>query len=285
MATDEFENQEFIPLDEGLVESAVRLSAQAGWNQTAADWRRLDRLRPGDVRVLVDDSGEVRASWSVAGLGPGVAWIGMILVDERLRGRGLGTRAFSAALDQARAAGHGVLGLDATTLGEPIYRRFGFETIRPIVRWQGTVRPPGSRAGVAAVRRGLHDGVLRLDARCAAADRGRLLALLAADGTILSIEASRGTRGYAAIRPGRTAACIGPVVAESDADFETLMAAAAVELAGRPAICDLLDDGGDAILRGLGMEPARRLARMTMPRLDDCLCGRGVRCGAGFELG
>lgn len=271
----------FVPLGEPHVAAATRLSAQAGWNQTPDDWRRLARLAPDRVRVLVEGE-DVVASWSVVGFGD-VAWIGMILVEQAHRGRGLGTAAFDQALAAARAAGHRVVGLDATHLGEPLYRRQGFETIAPIVRWQGTVVPVDGAAGTP--RPGLTPGVLALDARHAAANRAALLQDLAATATLVSLERGGMTTAYAAIRPGRVADFLGPVVADDADGFAAIVAAATRPLAGRPLICDLLDPRGERVLAGLGLAPSRRLARMTLPVAPACLCGLGIRCGAGFELG
>jgi GNAT superfamily N-acetyltransferase len=271
----------FEPLGEPHVAAATRLSAQAGWNQTPDDWRRLARLAPGHVRVMVEGE-DVVASWSVIGFGD-VAWIGMILVAETHRGHGLGTAAFDQALAAARAAGHRVVGLDATHLGEPLYRRQGFETIAPIVRWQGTVVPAALADGPP--RAGFTPGVLALDARHTAENRAALLADLAATATLVSLERDGVTTAYAAIRPGRVADFIGPVVADDDDGFAAIMAAATRPLAGRTLICDLLDPRGESLLAGLGLAPARRLAHMTLPVAPACLCGPGIRCGAGFELG
>ena len=272
----------FVLLGEPHVAAATRLSAQAGWNQTPDDWRRLARLSPDRVRVLVEGD-DVVASWAVVGFGA-VAWIGMILVEQTHRGRGLGTAAFDEALAAARAAGHREVGLDATHLGEPLYRKRGFETVAPIVRWQGTVRPT-PRDGDAPPHRGLTAGVLELDARHAGVDRGRLLEDLAATATVVSLSRDGATIAYAAVRPGRVADFLGPVVAADAHGFDEIVAAATRPLAGRPLICDLLDPQGDGVLAGLGLAPARRLARMTLPAAPGCLCGPGIRCGAGFELG
>lgn len=94
-------------LADDLVASAFRLSTQAGWNQTEDDWRRLMRLNPERARV----------------------W--------RYSGKGLGKATLAAALEQPLQLP--ILGLDATHLREPLYRKAGFKSISPIVRWEGVI--------------------------------------------------------------------------------------------------------------------------------------------------
>ena len=116
MAVPIIESPVFQPLRTDWVESALKLSTQAGWNQVGADWVRLMNLREGGVKVLIH-GGEVRASYSILALGSDLCWIGMLLVDESLRGRGLGKAVFASALRDARS--WRTVGLDATALGSP----------------------------------------------------------------------------------------------------------------------------------------------------------------------
>lgn len=266
------------------ISSACRLSTQAGWNQTSEDWERLARLDQGNVKVW-RDSGEVRASYSIIGYGHHLAWIGMILVDETYRGRGLGKIAFQLALEDARADGFQVLGLDATDLGEPIYIRSGFESIAPIVRWQGTLRPIETHRKNAEFQRDLHPGVLELDFKCSGEDRSPLLRDLAHTATLLSLGQEGKTVAYAAVRPGRTALQVGPVVASSPEHFAAIFDRIAEEFSGQDVICDLLKCDGNECLIAHGLQPLRHLKRMTLPAQSKCLSGDGIWCGAGFEWG
>jgi len=61
---------QFEPLSDSLLASACRLSAQSGWNQTEADWRRLLLVCPENVKVWIDQA-EVRAAYSVVSYGMG----------------------------------------------------------------------------------------------------------------------------------------------------------------------------------------------------------------------
>lgn len=231
----------------------VDLSTAAGWNQTAADWRRLDRVFVKRI------DGRIVATSSVVTAG-GVSWIGMMLVESRLRGRGLG----GAMLRRALAACRGAVGLDATDLGRPLYLKAGFRDVAPIVRWGGVLRARGRlpRARLAEV--------LALDPL----DRGALLSRLWSE----SIGWVVPGRGYALLRPGRLAAQLGPVVAFDEAALEALLGAAG----GRRVIVDAFGDA--RALRRAGLVPQRRLMRMSLGG-DRLLMGRGVRAAAGLELG
>jgi GNAT superfamily N-acetyltransferase len=134
----------------------VALSTQAGWNQTALDWRRLfDHA----VCLGVRKGDRVIATTTLMIYGPEVAWIGMVLVDEDHRGKGHARRLLDEAIE--RVSGITAVKLDATPLGEPVYRKLGFEPLHPVYRcwvreanlaeagWSpaGVPVPPGTRPG------------------------------------------------------------------------------------------------------------------------------------------
>lgn len=56
----------------------------------------------------------------------GIYWVG---TTEEARGRGLGRAITAAAVDAGLELGAGSVSLQASPMGEPIYRRMGFETI------------------------------------------------------------------------------------------------------------------------------------------------------------
>lgn len=259
-----------------MAASACRLSTQAGWEQTEEDWLRFTRMKSARAWVWMEGE-EVRASFSVASYGE-TAWIGMILVDETLRGRGLGKQAFAAALRMAQSGRTKVVGLDATNLGEPIYAKFGFEVITPVTRWAGTLVPQKS----ANVALGFHESIATFDRQCGMVDRRELLEDLArSGGRYVWIEKGASCRGYAVLRPSRTAWHLGPVVAHSEKEVALLLDAVAEHAGGRRVICDVLQDSQE--FRARGLEPSRFLKRMTAPQAHGCLAGHEIWCGAGFE--
>src|SRR5687767_12042617 len=108
---------------------ALALSTQAGRNQVAQDWERLVELSPdGCFAGRLD--GRLVATATSASPAPGIRWIGMVLVDEAMRGRGFGRILLERAL--AQAAPEEAVGLDATDLGRPLYLKLGFQDVAPI---------------------------------------------------------------------------------------------------------------------------------------------------------
>jgi len=74
--------------------------------------------------ALVDG---VPAAASLLSLAEGVAGIYNVGTLEGYRGKGLGALVTATALEVGRAAGYKVGTLHATAMGEPVYRRLGFE--------------------------------------------------------------------------------------------------------------------------------------------------------------
>ena len=129
------------------LDEAFRLSAAAGWNQRVADWTMLVQLAPAGSFAAVAGG---RIVGTAIGIDYGTfGWIAMMLVDPAWRGKGLGGRLLEAAI-------HAVppempIRLDATPLGRPLYRRFGFEDEATLTRY---VAEP--------VRTGLDDATAKL---------------------------------------------------------------------------------------------------------------------------
>jgi GNAT superfamily N-acetyltransferase len=273
------------PLAEEDIESGVALSMQAGWNHVAADWRRLLELWPGqslggEIGGRLAASGTLASYASDAGL---VGWVGLILVDEQYRRRGLGTRMMAAILEEADRRGVEIVGLDASDQGEPIYRRLGFVVDASINRWSGR----GVMGRIGSVDKAAWPRLLQVDRRACGVDRESLLRRIAGESE--SRVAMAGD-GFALVRPGRRAWHLGPVIAN---DFNE--AAGLVEqLIGdgkQPSTADVIADvvaGSpmELLLARRGFAIARRLKRMRRPAGEgQLLWGERVYATSGFELG
>ena len=267
------------------IAAALHLSTQAGWNQLAADWSRLIDLWPEQCFALRDAEGDVVATSTLASHG-GVGWVGMVLVDETLRGRGLGRAILGAAV----AAGDklDVLGLDATDMGMPVYAKHGFAPQIQINRWGGSVNRPCQSCARPAVDDDW-PAILEMDRRATGVDRSALLRAMAGEpGVRLRvIEEYERLNGFGFARPGRVAAHVGPVVATS-AEVAAELTCALCD--GQRAFIDVpataTNESFTAWLDGSSLTVLRRLTRMTRPtRKEPLLAGQHVFATAALELG
>ena len=190
---------------------ALRLSTEAGWNQTAADWKRLLDLAPGACfagrlagRLVATAT---LASYSDPDGGRSASWIGMVIVERACRRRGFGTTLLRRALEHGLHRGDSVVGLDATELGRPVYLQQGFADVAPIDRWLGRLAagapPPGIAVEVLAGP--IPDEVLAFDCSAVGLDRAPLLGHLAGEPDVSLFVAREGARrrgcGLPASRP------------------------------------------------------------------------------------
>lgn len=189
----------------------LRLSAQAGWNQTPQDWRRIYRLA-GEGAFVAEAEARMVGTAVAVRFGE-VAWIAMVLVEESLRGRGIGTSLVRHALAFCDAAGVATVRLDATPLGRPVYVRLGFQPDYELIRYAGTA--PGGPEQPTPLGEGEFGEICRLDREVMAYDRGNFLRELLAESPTAFCRHHRDgeLRGFAYARPGRIAGQIGPCVA------------------------------------------------------------------------
>lgn len=280
--------------------AAAALSAAVGWNQTAADWRRLHALAARGC-LGAWRGAELVGTATLVDYAGRVAWLGMVIVAAAERGRGLGGRLVEEALALAGAGGDGggggdgatVVGLDATDLGAPLYERAGFVTVALIDRWGGRLRPGTAPAAASRSTRTRRltaadlPAVAALDAAVTAVDRTALLhhLLQEDDVAVHGAFTANGLAAFAALRPGREAAHLGPFIATDGEARAAVMAAVAREAAGAPVLVDVVRGEGKAeLLAGAGLNVTRTLRRMTRPALP-VMTAVGVVAATAFEWG
>jgi GNAT superfamily N-acetyltransferase len=263
--------------------AGLRLSTQAGWNQVAADWQRVLDLCP-DAFFAGRLDGRVVATGCAATYGAGAAWIGLILVDEELRGRGYGGIMFDRALERAREIVGDAVGLDASPFGRPVYLKKGFVDVAPIDRWGGVLRRPDRAPALGAVTSSTFDRVAALDREACGVDRSALLRHLMGDGAAAGFVLP--DEGHAFLYPGRLHAHLGPVVATSDAAFAALLDQAAQRLEGAELVTDVIrTPSSSALLESRGLRITRELTRMTVSRPQPLLSGPSIRAAVSFTWG
>lgn len=200
-------------------------------SMTADDWRCfLDS--PAGSGWAAEIDGIVVGTVAVIRYRPGFAWLSMMLVDPAYRRRGVGAQLLAAALDGL--ADEPCIRLDATSAGEPLYRRFGFVAEYPLTRAAGVSAAPAAPQGVRPIAPADLAGVPARDREVFGSDRSALLRSFYERAPQLAAIAADGS--YCFGRPGHLYSQIGPVVAESADAAQRLVAHCLARHSGAVAI-------------------------------------------------
>lgn len=236
---------------------AQALVAEAGWNQTADDWRIFidcgTAYAVREVRVIAT------AAWLPYG---GCAWISMVLVTAAQRRRGLATRLLHRCIADVTAAGL-VPVLDATPAGRTVYAPLGFREAWGFARYvsQQRVVPALTPAvTIAPIADDVWPALLAYDASVFGTDRSPVLARMRGRLPPANLLAWRDGRivGLLLGRDGRTSAHLGPLIAEDDATAIALVAQALSTIEGtvyvdiadaKPAVRAWLEQAGFTVQR------------------------------------
>jgi GNAT superfamily N-acetyltransferase len=246
------------------------LRAASGWNQTRADWQRFLATEP-DGCFIAECDGQPAGTATTTVYGHDLAWIGMMLVHPEYRRRGVGTALLTRCLEGLRGRGVRCIKLDATPLGERLYRRFGFDAEWTLQRWEGNAPAAGASLRSPNLRPWTgrdFDAVVLLDRSAFGVARTRLLPLLAAASHRGLVHVAPGgeLEGFGFIRVGARAAYLGPVVAGSSPAGVALVRQLFAESPARVVYWDVPDGNaaGVALARELGFAPQRPLVRMFL---------------------
>ena len=260
------------------IPSALELSAEAGWNQTAEDWRALIELSPGGC-LGIELGGELASTATLLCYGQRLAWIGMVLTRIRYRGRGFARRLLAEALRLADQMRIETVKLDATEQGRPLYEKLGFRFEQAVERWW--LEGDADLVGGSLIDPSRTQVWEELDLRAFGADRTELLSKLARKNPPLSVGES-----YLFTRPGRLSWYFGPCVCDKSTSARALLEGALQRPVAGGWSWDLLCGNADAVAlaRALNFSPKRHLTRMVR--------GKELRAKedmiyaiAGFELG
>jgi GNAT superfamily N-acetyltransferase len=259
--------------------SAVELSTEAGWNQTAEDWYALIELTPEGC-LAIEVEGELASTTTLVCYGKRLAWIGMVLTRSRYRGRGFARRLMTEALGLADIRNIETVRLDATDQGRPLYEKLGFRCEQAVERWWWKGEAGLDRASVVD-QRASHDEWRVVDIQAFGADRSELLRNLARRNPPMLLGNS-----YLFSRPGRLTSYLGPCVAESSASARTLIQRALETPCSGGWSWDLLCSNEQAVTlaRALDFTPKRHLTRMARGK-DQHVKEGMIYAIAGFELG
>jgi GNAT superfamily N-acetyltransferase len=242
----------------------LHLRAQAGWNQLETDLRRFLDLEP-DGCFVAELDGQPAGTTTTCVFGP-VAWVAMVLVEQSLRGRGLGTALMEHALVYLEQRGVPTIRLDATPLGQPVYEKLGFVAEYSLARFQGTLPSSAPAADVEPVGAPHLEDVAQLDQEVTGTDRRKLLFRLFEERPeeMRMVRRSGRIEGFLTARPGARATYIGPCLATAEAG-PLLLADTCHRHAGETVFIDIPEShtAGTRIAEGWGLTVQRHLLRMV----------------------
>jgi len=253
------------------IELGLRLSRQARWNQTEADWLRFMHFEPNGCFVAELDGCAIGTTTTCV-LGS-VAWIAMVLVDVNARGQGIGTRLLRHALDYLEDRRVPTVRLDATPAGRPVYEKLGFMAEYELARYEGVApQYPVSQIVTELVPEAYRD-IVEFDKKETGTDRGKMLVRLFGEFPQgLRIVRNRSTvEGYATIRPGANATQVGPCVAVNNTG-PFLLFDALSRCCGKMIFMDVPTGNTDAVrfVEAAGLRIQRSFTRMYRgKRADD----------------
>jgi GNAT superfamily N-acetyltransferase len=303
------------------IPAGMRLKEIAGWNQTQEDWERFLEADPEGCFVS-EWNGQVGGTVATIIYEHRFAWIGMVLVDPQVRGKGIGTALLLKAIDYLDARNVPCMKLDATPQGKPIYTRLGFCVEYEIERHkltreaygnsptlgvaptfracpeqsEGSASAPAGRGAMnqtgtqtAAAAAETFEPLLEFDHEVFGADRSALLRSLARSAPgLVAVHRSGGVvEGFALGRQGSLADQLGPWAAANASAARAVFDEFLRRSHRSIVFVDVLRDNAwaPALLAARGFQFSRSLTRMY--RGENAYPGRPDLLGAilGPEFG
>ena len=202
------------------LDGAAALSRQAGWPHRREDWAMALSLSSGVVAI---EEGRVVGTAMTTPYGQVAATINMVIVDEALRGRGVGKRLMTLAL---KASEGRETRLVATEDGLPLYEKLGFRATGTILQHQGVPvpTPPQADSRIGWAEQANVGDLSAMDRQACGMDRATLIGWLARHARIALLRQEGEIQGFAALRAFGKGEVIGPVVARDDEQATALLA-------------------------------------------------------------
>ncbi len=199
------------------LDGALALSRQVKWPHRREDWEMVLSISRGIVAL---EEERIVATIMMTPYGDDAATINMVIVDEAMRGRGLGRKMMDEALAEA---GERSCYLVATREGLPLYEKQGFVTTGEIVQHQGKALPVEAPDHVTWSESGDHACIVALDHVAYGHERSALMRLLRERARFAVIREGDFIQAFGAIRLFGRGLVIGPVVARNDVEAKALI--------------------------------------------------------------
>lgn len=233
-------------------EAGYRLTQQLGWAHRREDWQQLIALGEG---VVVEAQGDYLGGAIGWRWGADAATIGLVIVSEQARGRGIGRQVMQAMLEKFSDCN---VRLHATDMGQVLYEKLGFQACNRVPQHQtralaqqpsvivpdGLMLRPAVEADAAAID--------ALDYQANGLRRARLHQQLRAQSVVLQDTQGK-LQGFASRRRFGHGWTIGPVIADDVAAAQALVSQLMQDLAQQFVRLDTPDAQLSAWLLSLGL--------------------------------
>ncbi|TIL44455.1 GNAT family N-acetyltransferase [Mesorhizobium sp.] len=207
---------EFVEFRAEHLDATLELTAQAGWTNRKDDLSMLLGLGCGYVAIL---NNHVVGSMCMTFFGE-VATIGILVVDEKMRGQGIGGQLMNLAL---KKAGKRECRLIASSDGKPLYLKLGFDEMEAAPTHRGVVACMDAPDGAEWATLDDFDQISEIDRTATGIDRRALISTLLNKGVIAVIRHAGKVVGYAAMLRYGSDEVAGPVVASSTEEARRLL--------------------------------------------------------------
>jgi GNAT superfamily N-acetyltransferase len=204
----------------------LHLAREEQWVAESWEFDFLLNVFPQGCFTARSDSGE-QIGFVTALLHGDSGWIGNLVVNRLLRGKGVGEALFRRSMEALMVAGAETLWLTASKSGAPLYEKHGFVSIDTINRWVKPVHKL-KQADFITLHSGHLTGVSHdLDTTVWGDRRKALLEVTAERGKVVQNDG-----GFIVLQPTADAIQLGPFAAANYKSAESLVELAIETVAG-----------------------------------------------------
>jgi ribosomal protein S18 acetylase RimI-like enzyme len=278
-------------LKKSEIPEVKRLCESAHWPYTLKDVERLYRLGPGGWFCAIVDR---QFAGQAMGLKiENLGCIGIVIVREDLRRRGIATALTETALKHLLDQGIKTVKLDATPEGYGIYKKLRFVPEFSVFHYAReaslSLSSGDASGGIEALRSADMTLLAKMDKRYYGVDRSTVLRALAKDSEGYVLSDKKKIRGYAMTRPMdyENGLWLGPWVAEDSSTAEALLKQILSRSRGKEIRLGAVEAniGNQDLLARYGFKADFKITRMCYGRPMKRGNPSGIYAEAGHEKG
>jgi len=250
------------------IPEAIKLVLAEGWNQTSKDWE-LFLNHSDNICKCAEVDGKLAGTTTSYLFSDKVAWVSMVLVDKKFRGRGISKLLLNAVISELKNCQ--AVKLDATEAGRRVYQKFGFKDEYRICRmvngsfsYPFDPEPQNSRE----ILKSDITGIVGFDKTVFGVERSKLIKAWLSDfpDKCRVLIYNNKFEGIVLGREGNRFHQIGPVSAGKLNDAKSLILSVLQNLREKSVVVDVMNDKPELIdwLTSIGFEKKREFTRMYL---------------------